>query len=144
MNRTGWIVAVAALVVALAGAAVFHMRNNVPSDLDLARSKSSDGKLYVVAIAPEKEPVVQGELHSWVLTLAAPDGKPVDGAQITVDGGMPQHGHGLPTGPQMTAALGQGRYRIEGVKFNMGGWWELKFAISAPPGDDSVTFNVSL
>lgn len=135
---------IAAVLVA-AAAAVFFMANmSPPDDLDLARSKPSEGKTYVVAIAPEKEPLARGELHSWVLTLTTPDGKPVDGAKIAIDGGMPQHGHGLPTSPEMTAALGEGRYRIEGVKFNMSGWWELKFAISAPPGDDRVTFNLVL
>ncbi|MDP3899435.1 MAG: FixH family protein, partial [Mesorhizobium sp.] len=83
-------------------------------------------------------------LHNWVLTVTTPDGNPVEGATIAVDGGMPQHGHGLPTAPAATSYLGEGRYRIEGVRFNMGGWWEFKFAIEAAPGADAVTFNLSL
>jgi hypothetical protein len=35
-------------------------------------------------------------------------------------------------------------YEIEGVRFSMGGWWELKLAIESPAGVDSVTFNLSL
>lgn len=57
---------------------------------------------------------------------------------------MPRHGHGLPTSPQVTADLGGGRYRVEGVKFHMFGWWEFKFAITAAAGQDSVTFNLDL
>jgi hypothetical protein len=79
-----------------------------------------------------------------VLTLKTAAGQPVEGASIAIDGGMPQHGHGLPTAPQATGYLGEGRYRIEGVRFNMSGWWELKFAISSAQGDDSATFNVVL
>jgi hypothetical protein len=30
------------------------------------------------------------------------------------------------------------------MKFNMGGWWVVKFRVSAAPGPDSVTFNVRL
>lgn len=52
---------------------------------------------------------------------------------------MPQHGHGLPTNPAVTSYLGKGRYRIDGVRFNMSGWWEFKLAIAAPQGDDQVT-----
>lgn len=115
-----------------------------PAELDTTRAKTSEARLYRVAIAPEKEPPRQGELHGWVLTLTTPDGKPVEGATIGIDGGMPRHGHGLPTSPQVTSSPGEGRYRIEGVKFNMGGWWELKFAISAAPGEDRVTFNLVL
>jgi hypothetical protein len=44
----------------------------------------------------------------------------------------------------MTRALDGGRYTIDGLKFNMGGWWELKFAIAAAAGRDSVTFNLAL
>lgn len=115
-----------------------------PDDLDLARSKTTANGLYVVAIAPESEPIPDNQLHNWVLTVTAPDGQPVEGATITVDGGMPQHGHGLPTAPVATDYLGDGRYRIEGVRFNMGGWWEFRFAISAAPGADAVTFNLRL
>ena len=57
---------------------------------------------------------------------------------------MPQHNHGLPTSPQATDYLGDGRYRIEGLKFTMTGWWQLRFAISAPAGSDTVVFNVML
>ena len=57
---------------------------------------------------------------------------------------MPQHGHGLPTRPRVTRNLGDGVYEIEGVRFNMGGWWELKLAIDSAAGADSVTFNLNL
>ena len=57
---------------------------------------------------------------------------------------MPQHGHGLPTRPRVTRSLGDGIYEIEGVRFNMGGWWEFKLAITAPTGSDVVTFNLNL
>jgi hypothetical protein len=30
------------------------------------------------------------------------------------------------------------------MKFNMGGWWTVTFAVSAAAGADSVTFNLSL
>jgi hypothetical protein len=71
-------------------------------------------------------------------------GVPVDDATIQIDGGMPQHGHGLPTRPRVTRALGNGLYEIEGVRFNMGGWWEFKLAINAPSASDVVTFNLAL
>jgi hypothetical protein len=57
---------------------------------------------------------------------------------------MPQHGHGLPTRPRVTHALGNGLYEIEGVRFNMGGWWEFRLAINAASGSDVVTFNLAL
>jgi len=135
------LVAVAAIAVAFVG---WRMMMPPPDDLDLSRSKPTQAGAFIVAVAPETEPVRQGPLHSWVATVTTPDGAPVEGATISVDGGMPQHGHGLPTAPAVTAALGQGRYRIEGVRFNMGGWWELKLAITAGGTTDAVTFNLVL
>ena len=71
-------------------------------------------------------------------------GAPVTGAAISIDGGMPQHGHGLPTKPQVTRELGSGDYLVEGMKFNMGGWWVVKFHVTAAAGRDSIAFNLKL
>ena len=62
-------------------------------------------------------------MHQWTLHVERADGTPVDDATITVDGDMPQHGHGMPTQPQVTENLGNGDYLVDGLKFQMGGWW---------------------
>lgn len=140
-----WLLA-GVVLAALAVVAVVAVRMFMPppDDLDLARSKPSDGGTYVVSVEPEAEPVERGELHAWIVTVALPDGTAVADADLTVDGGMPQHGHGLPTAPASAGHIGEGRYRVEGVRFNMGGWWVLKFDISSPTGDDTAEFNIVL
>lgn len=115
-----------------------------PADLDLSFEKPSDAGLYAVAIAPAGEAPSVGPLHAWIVTVGDSVGRPVDDAQLHIDGGMPQHGHGLPTAPAMTQRLGEGRYLVEGVRFNMHGWWEFTVAIAAGAGADSVTFNLVL
>lgn len=145
MNRRSFAYILLAVAIAVAvGIIGYGMMMTPPDDLDLSREKATARGLYAVSIAPEEEPLQQGPLHNWVLTLKTPDGAPVENATIAVGGGMPQHGHGLPTQPQATAYLGEGRYRVEGVRFNMSGWWEFSFDIKAAPGDDSVVFNLSL
>lgn len=131
-------------IVVAAGLAVTHALMSLPADLDLSRSKTTAEERYHVEIAPELDPLAPGVMHAWVLVLTTPDGEPVEDAKIVIGGGMPQHGHGLPTAPKATAYLGEGRYRIDGVRFNMAGNWTLEFAISASPGDDAVVFNVAL
>ncbi|MER8526532.1 FixH family protein [Mesorhizobium sp. M0814] len=111
---------------------------------DVGRSKTTANKLFAATFEPEKGVIRQGELESWLLTLKTVEGAPVEGAAITISGGMPQHKHGLPTSPQATDYLGAGRYRIDGVKFTMSGWWQLHFAISAAAGSDTIIFNVVL
>lgn len=137
--------AVVALVLAALGAYVAAPVAAPPKlELDLSRSRTTANGLYVAAIEPEVPEIKQGELHTWILTVKTVDGKPVDGARIAVGGGMPDHNHGLPTSPEATQQLGEGRYRIEGMKFSMSGWWELKFDISSAAGTDNVTFNLVL
>jgi hypothetical protein len=83
-------------------------------------------------------------MHSWTLHVESEAGGALDGADVRVRGGMPEHGHGLPTAPQVTAALGGGDYVVEGMKFNMAGWWTLTFDITVNGETDSVTFNLIL
>ena len=105
--------------------------------------RRSDGGIYVATIELQ-QPLRPRQMQTVRVRIEDLSGKPVDGAGITVDGGMPQHGHGLPTRPRVSRNLGGGAYEIEGVRFNMGGWWEFKLAISSPVGDDFVTFNFDL
>lgn len=112
-----------------------------PPGLDVALDKPSSAGLYrVVLVPPAKAPAIN-QMHSWKVKLATADGTPVHGASFAVDGGMPQHGHGLPTQPRVTRELGDGTYQLDGMKFSMTGWWEVKLAIRGPQGADKVTFN---
>jgi hypothetical protein len=85
-----------------------------------------------------------GRLHAWTLHVARADGTPVTDAAIEVDGDMPQHLHGLPTRPRVTRNLGNGEYLLEGVKFQMGGWWVVDFDITADGRTERVRFNLQL
>ena len=105
--------------------------------------RTSAGGLYTATLQPQ-ESLKPRKLQTIQVALKDAKGQAVDGAAITVDGGMPQHGHGLPTQPRVTKALGDGVYVIEGVRFNMGGWWEFKLAITGNAGTDTVTFNLAL
>ena len=112
-----------------------------PMDLDLALTRQTVDNKYVVTLQPPAQAAAINQLHTWQVKVASPAGVPVPDARIKVDGGMPQHGHGLPTRPQVTRELPDGGYLIEGMKFSMTGWWEIKLAIDGPKGADRVTFN---
>ncbi len=112
-----------------------------PANLDLSLNHASDKGRYVVSLQPPAQAPAINQLHAWTVKVAAPDGAPVRGASFRVDGGMPQHGHGLPTRPRVTREIADGTYLIEGMKFSMTGWWEIKLDIRAGAGEDAVTFN---
>ena len=115
-----------------------------PKDLDYSRTQLSGRGLYRGSFEPVGDTIRVGRLHSWRLRLQTAEGVPVDTAAITVDGGMPQHGHGLPTKPRVTKHFGNGEHMVDGMKFNMGGWWVVKFRVAGASGPDSVTFNLKL
>ena len=112
-----------------------------PKDLDLTLTRPTVDNKYVVTLQPPPKPAAINQLHAWQVKVSSPAGVPVANARIQVDGGMPQHGHGLPTRPQVTRELPGGGYLIEGMKFSMTGWWEIKLAIDGAAGADRVTFN---
>jgi len=112
------------------------------TEFGLGPRPSAHGQ-YVATLQPDRQ-LRPRQMQTVRVTVVDGDGRAVDGASLTIDGGMPQHGHGLPTRPRVTRSLGEGTYAIEGVRFNMGGWWEFKVAIAAAGGVDTVTFNLDL
>ena len=105
---------------------------------------TSEQGLFVVQATSQLDPLAINQLHSWILHVETPDGQPVEGATITVDGGMPAHNHGLPTDPQVTEELGGGDYRLEGMKFSMPGLWELRITVTADGKTDTAVLELTL
>lgn len=108
------------------------------------RTRESDRKLFVISYEPALQPVSINRIHNWVVHVETADGDAVDGATISLIGGMPDHDHGLPTLPQSTRYLGDGDYLVEGVKFHMNGRWEVTMTITVEGGSDTVTFDLQL
>lgn len=142
-RRVG-IIGVVVVVVLAAIALVVLRMNYVPDGLDTSTTRSSEQGIYRVSYEPELNPVPINQIQTWTIRVIQPEGEPVEDAVITVDGGMPQHGHGLPAVPKVTEYLGDGRYRVDGMKFNMPGWWVVTFEITRDSTTDGVTFNLML
>ena len=132
------------LAGALVLATALHATMAAPSDLDLGRTRVTEGGAYRASFTPEGGSIRVGRMHAWRLHVETVEGAAIDSASIAVDGGMPQHGHGLPTKPRVTRTLGGGDYLVSGMKFNMGGWWIVTFKVRAAGAADSVTFNLKL
>ena len=111
-------------------------------EFGLGPRASATGR-FVATLRPD-QPLQVRRLQTVRVAVTEADGRPVDAADIAVDGGMPQHGHGLPTRPRMTGQIGDGLYEIAGLRFNMGGWWELTLTVTSAAGRDTITFNLEL
>ena len=57
---------------------------------------------------------------------------------------MPAHDHGLPTRPRVTEELGNGDYRLEGMRFHMGGYWEIRVSVTTGDGESVVMIPLTL
>jgi hypothetical protein len=132
-------------VVAGGSVAFARMMAPPPPNLDLSTQLPTAEQHFLVSYTPSVTPPPINQLHTWTVRVTTPDGQPVEGATIAVDGDMPQHGHGLPTRPQVTRYLGDGQYLVEGMKFQMGGWWVADFSVTDTAGQtDTVRFNFIL
>jgi len=108
------------LVIAVACA--HAMMGRPHTGANTSRTRISKGGTYQVSYEPAVTPIPKRQLHAWTIAVRTQDGRPVDGATLRIAGGMPDHGHGLPTQPVVCQVLGDGRYVVDGMKFNMGGY----------------------
>lgn len=120
----------------------------LPAQADPAPSwtVTSEAGHYRVTLGPADGQALArlpiGRFHVWTARVTDAQGAPVHPADLSVSGGMPAHGHGLPTQPQVTAYMGDGVYRIEGMKFNMAGDWVLALRIATAEVVDTVRLDL--
>lgn len=104
--------------------------------------QTSEHGSYQAELACATAPIV-GAFQECELRLQSSETIPAD-LMIAVDGGMPAHGHGLPTEPKATPSDKPGVYRIEGLKYSMPGEWLLGFLLQSGSNQDKVVFKFTL
>ena len=85
---------------------------------------------FRAVLEPQLSPLEINKMHAWEVHLSWHDGRPVEGAEIEIGGGMPLHDHGLPSRPRVTQYLGDGVYLVEGMRFHMPGEWVMDIDIT--------------
>ena len=104
----------------------------------------SHGGLYRASVVPSPSPIERTRPLAWTVVVRTAAGAPVEGASLALESWMPDDKSAVPPRPRATAALGGGRYRVEGLRFDRAGWWNVKLQISAAAGTDSLAFNLVL
>jgi cytochrome c peroxidase len=105
--------------------------------------KSARGR-YLVALRPAVRPVRINQWQEWRIHIARRDGAPLAVRAVALDGGMPAHGHGLPTAPAVSATDSSGGFAARGVRFHMAGRWELRVLVADGEGTDAAIFAVQV
>lgn len=109
-----------------------------------AQNWESESGALRVSYTSDVVPVPLNRMHAWTLHVETRDGVPVADAEISVDGGMPAHNHGLATAPAVTAYPGNGDYRVEGLRFHMQGDWELRITVRQGGSTDRIVIPLRL
>lgn len=118
---------------------------SVPTVLAQTRPDTfqSDNGHFRVSYESQLEPIAINRIHSWTLHVSTAEGAPVTNAVLTIEGGMPEHNHGLATAPSIAPA-GDGEYQLQGLRFHMPGYWELELNITDGNVSDKVIIPLEL
>ncbi len=104
----------------------------------------TESGLYRVSLMPAEGEVPLAEMHNWIIRLETAEGDAFTPIGLALRGGMPAHGHGMTVEPRVTRRLDDGSFLIEGMKFHMGGEWQLMVGVGGPMGPDQVSFDLEV
>ena len=96
-----------------------------------------------IEIYSELAPLAINKIHSWHIRILDAGGHPQQ-AQMNINGGMPEHNHGMPTTPQITRQLENGDYLLEGMRFHMPGLWRLRFELTVNGSQETAVIDFRL
>src|SRR5919202_2304326 len=97
-KRALLIVGLVVALVVVGGSVAFARMTAPPSNLDLSTQLPTAQHHFVVSYTPSVTPPPINQLHTWTVRVTTPDGQPVEGATIAVDGDMPQHASAIGIG----------------------------------------------
>jgi hypothetical protein len=89
--------------------------------------ETKDG--LAIHIHSQVSPIQINQMHSWHVEIKSADSLPVTNASVSIQGGMPEHDHGLPTQPRVIEEIKPGTYLLQGVRFHMPGKWRITISV---------------
>lgn len=114
------------------------------ADVSLPDLSGVTDKGLKIEIYSELSPLRINQIHSWHVRVLNGAGDSLELEELVVFGGMPEHNHGLPTQPEVTARLDDGDYLLEGVRFHMQGHWRLQVELQLHGVDDTAIIDFDL
>lgn len=107
-------------------------------------TSNTQNGLFEIHLEPQSGEVEINALQNWIVSIKNSAGIAINPDHFFLDGGMKAHGHGLPTSPQLTDKLADGRYLIEGLRFNMVGAWTLIIGVEYKGMRDIANFELEI
>jgi hypothetical protein len=109
---------------------------------DLAGAARAESARYTVAYRTRPDPLKVSQHFAIELAVCAKPGASAPDS-VEVDARMPEHGHGMSYRARVRA-LGEGRYRAEGLMFHMPGRWELVFDVRGGGSSEQALSTITL
>jgi hypothetical protein len=103
--------------------------NNVPSH----------NRHYRASLRPELTQA--GQIADWRMLIETPDGKVTASPTLVMQSWMPDAPRVVGDQPR-ALNLGDGVFRVDGLRFDRAGWWNLRVRISDAGVTDSLAFNL--
>lgn len=110
--------------------------------LDARHRLEAASARHRVAFVPQPAPLAAGRHFSLDLVVC-PQGDASLPLALRVDADMPAHRHGMNYRPTVRA-LGDGRYRVDGLLLHMPGRWRFQFDLSADGRLERLTREVDV
>ena len=104
----------------------------------------SHNRVYRASMTPSPDPIELNRSLTLTVEIRTAADAPVDGALLALESWMPDNESASVVRPRAIASLGGGLYRIEGLHFDVRGWWNLRLQIAAAGMTDSLAFNLVL
>ena len=123
---------VTAARVATPATAAFSRTSSIPSH----------NGVYRASLVPLPEVRHGRDGDVWTVEVRAANGDPVADATLALESWMPDHERMGATAARVTGSLGDGRYRVEGLRLDRRGWWNVRLVVAASAGTDSLAFNM--
>ena len=101
----------------------------------------SHNERYVASLVPSSTPPHLGQPLEWTIVIRNAAGISQEHASLLVDSWMPDDS-ASGSRSYATRELGAGRYRVDGLRFDRQGWWNVRLRVSAAGTTDSLAFNL--
>jgi hypothetical protein len=104
----------------------------------------SHNRVYRASLITSADPIELSRPLTVTVEIRTAANAPVEGALLALESWMPDDETMRVAHPRGIAELGRGVYRVDGLRFDSRGWWNLRLRISAAGVTDSLAFNVDL
>ena len=104
----------------------------------------SHHRVYWASMITSPDPIELKRPLTFTVEIRTAADAPVEGALLALESWMPDDEKVSIARPRAVAELGGGFYRVEGLRFDSRGWWNLRLQIAAAGMTDSLAFNLVL